>query len=86
MQLVDKIDIDEFEAKEKIEEEINKYRQFSYIVLGREMEFDKKTIEADMRNYIKHVLKTGTKDQKREILECLKSEIILINKIILLKN
>lgn len=36
MQLVDKIDIDEFEAREKIEEEINKYRQFSYIVLGRE--------------------------------------------------
>lgn len=86
MQLVDKIDIDEFEAREKIEEEINKYRQFSYIVLGRETEFDKKTIEADMRNYIKHVLKTGTKDQKREILGCLKSEVVLLDKKILLKN
>lgn len=86
MQLVDKIDIDEFEARGKIEEEINKYRQFSYSVLGKETEFDNRTIEADIRNYAKHILRTGTKDQKREILECLKSEIILINKIILLKN
>jgi hypothetical protein len=86
MQLVDKIDIDEFEAREKIQEEINKYKQFSYAVLGRETEFDKKTIEADMRNYIKHVLKTGTEDQKREILGCLKSEVVLLDKKILLKN
>ncbi len=86
MQLIDKIDIDEIEAREKIEVEINKYKQFSYAVLGRETEFDKKTIEADIRNYIKHVLRTGTKDQKREILDCLRSEIVLLNKKILLKN
>jgi DNA invertase Pin-like site-specific DNA recombinase len=84
--IVDKIDIDEIEIKEKINIEINKYRQFSYIILGKETEFDNKQIEADTKNYIKHVLKNGTKDQKREILECLKSEIVLIDKIILLKN
>jgi len=86
MELIDKIDIDEIGAKEKIQEEINKYKQFSYAVLGRETEFDKKTIEADLRNYIKHVLKTGTKDQKREILDCLRSEVVVLDKRILLKN
>lgn len=86
MLLIDKIDIDEIEAKEKIQEEINKYKQFSYAVLGRETEFDKKTIEADLRNYIKHVLRTGTKDQKREILDCLRSEVVVLDKRILLKN
>jgi DNA invertase Pin-like site-specific DNA recombinase len=86
MQLIDKIDIDEIEAREKIEVEINKYKQFSYAVLGRETEFDKKTIEADLRNYIKHVLRTGTKDQKREILDCIKSEVVVLDKKILLKN
>lgn len=84
--IVDKIDIDEIEIKEKINIEINKYRQFSYIILGKETEFDNKQIEADTKNYIKHVLKNGTKDQKREILECLKSEVVLLDKIILLKN
>jgi DNA invertase Pin-like site-specific DNA recombinase len=34
LQLIDKIDIDEIGMREKIEIEINKYRQFSYSVLG----------------------------------------------------
>lgn len=61
--------------KEKIEIEINKYRLFSYSALGKETEFDKKAVEADIRSYAKHILKNGKKDQKREILGCLKSEI-----------
>jgi len=84
--IVDKIDIDEIEMQEKINIEINKYRQFSYIVLGKETEFDKKPVDTDVRNYIKHILKNGTKDQKRETLEGLKSEIVLFNKNILLKK
>ena len=72
--------------REKIEIEINKYRQFSYSVLGKETEFDNRTVEADIRNYAKHILRTGTKDQKREILECLKSDIVILDKRILLKN
>ena len=79
-QLLDKIDLDEIGMKEKIDAEINKYRQFSYSVLGKETEFDNKTINADIRNYVKHVINKGTRDEKREILGCLKSKIVLINK------
>ncbi len=86
LELINKIDIDEIGIREKIEIEINKYRQFSYSVLGKETEFDNRTIEADIRNYAKHILRTGTKDQKREILECLKSDIVILDKRILLKN
>lgn len=79
------IDIDEIGMREKIDAEINKYRQFSYVVLGKETEFDKKTIEKDTRNYAKYILNKGTRDEKRELLKCLKSHIEIINKSILLK-
>jgi DNA invertase Pin-like site-specific DNA recombinase len=85
LELINKIDIDEIGMREKIDAEINKYRQFSYIVLGKETEFDKKTIETDVRNYTKHILKNGTKDQKRELLQCLKSRIEIKNKYICLR-
>ncbi len=83
--LIDKIDIDEIGMREKIEYEINKYRQFSYTVLGKETEFDNKPIEADIKNYAKHVLKNGTRDEKRELLSCLRGRVEIRDKEISLK-
>jgi len=85
LHLIDKVDIDEIGMREKIEFEIGKYRQFSYTVLGRETGFDNKPIEADVRSYAKHILKNGTREQKRELLGCLKSRIEIKDKSICLK-
>lgn len=83
--LIDKIDIDEIGMRQKIEYEIGKYRQFSYTVLGKETEFDNRPIEADIRNYTKHVLRNGTRDEKRELLSCLRGRIEIKDKEISLK-
>lgn len=83
--LIDKIDIDEIGMRQKIEYEIGKYRQFSYTVLGKETEFDNRPIEADIRNYAKHVLKNGTRDEKRELLGCLRGRVEIKDKEISLK-
>jgi len=80
LEIIDKIDIDEIGAKEKIEREINKYRKFSYSVLGKTTEFDRSVKEADIRSYAKYILANGTKDEKREILGCIQSKIELKNK------
>lgn len=61
--------------KQKIEREINRYKQFSYSVLGKHTEFDEKQNQLDIRNYAKHILRSGTKDEKRELLNCLKNKI-----------
>lgn len=74
-QLIIKVDLDEIGTREKIEQEIRRYKQFSYSVLGKETSFDKGEIEADIRNYAKHVLTNGTRDEKRAILECVNSRI-----------
>lgn len=75
LKLIDKIDIDEIGAREKIQREVMRYRKFSYGVLGQETEFDKRPIEADIRNYAKYLLSEGSKEEKRELLGCLKSRI-----------
>lgn len=81
--LIDKIDINEIGIKEKIRDEINRHRKFNTNVLGLK---DQKinASDIDIRNYAKHVLKDGSSIEKRDILGCLKSKIILKNKIIIL--
>lgn len=86
LEIIDKIDIDEIGAREKIEREINKYRKFSYSVLGKTTEFDRGVKEADIRSYAKYILTNGTKDEKREILGCIKNQIEIKNKTVCLNT
>ncbi len=85
LRLIDKVEVDEIGLKEHVQHEIAKYRQFSYGVLGRGTEFDNRPHEADVKNYAKYVLIHGTKDEKREILACLKSRIEIKNRAVVLK-
>ncbi len=85
LHLIDKIDLDEIGTKEKIQKEVIRYRKFSYGVLGQETEFDKRPIEVDIRNYAKYLLAEGSKDEKRELLSCLRSRIEIKDKMIYLK-
>ena len=85
LQLVDRIEVDEIGLKDRVQHEIAKYRQFSYGVLGRGTEFDNRPLDADVRNYAKYVLIHGTKDEKREVLSCLKSRVEIKNRGIVLK-
>jgi hypothetical protein len=75
LQVIDRVDMDEIGAKEQIMREVEKYRQLAYTVFGKEAELDRAPLEADMRKYTKYVLTRGTKDEKRELLGCLKSKL-----------
>ena len=78
--MIDKIDIDEIGTKEKIIKEVQRYRKFSYGVLGRETEFDNKPLNVDIRNYAKYILTEGSKEEKRELLSCLRSRLEIKDK------
>ncbi len=83
--LIDKIDIDQIELRSHMEKELNKYRKFMYGVLGQETDLDKRQIDVDLRNYAKHVLVHGNKEEKRELVECIRSKIEIKDKLIYLK-
>jgi hypothetical protein len=62
----------------KIEEEIARYNKFRIGVLGAKKK-DRATA-IDVRTYAKYLLKDGTITEKRELLACLKSSLILTNR------
>jgi site-specific DNA recombinase len=77
--LMDKIDLDEIGMKEKIKAEIDRHKKFQFGLLGIK-EKTTKVGEIDMRNYAKYILREGRLEEKRELLSCLKSKIMMNNK------
>lgn len=83
--LIDKVDLDELEAQTQIKREVARYRKFSYGILGQDINFEKRSIDVDTRNYAKYILMEGSKDERRELLLCLKSRLELKGRLISLK-
>lgn len=80
--LLDTIDLDEIGMKAKIEEEIARYNKFRIGVLG--MKTKDRNTAVDVRNYAKYLLKDGTITEKRELLVCLRSKLILKDRKVIL--
>ena len=78
--LIEKIDINEIEIKQKIKTEIEKFVKLQKFILGKKEKININEIE--IRNYAKYVLQEGEDIQKRELLGCFKSKILLKNKLI----
>jgi hypothetical protein len=83
-QLMDKIDIDEIGIKEKIKQEVERFKKFQNIVFGIKEKIT--IVDIDIRNYAKYILKEGNGVEKRELLSCLKSKLVLQDKKIYLYN
>ena|SRR3989338_2837561 len=84
LELIDMISIDVIGARHIIEREIGKYNKLRADVLGIKEKMQKPDV--DVRAYAKHMLKEGTIHEKRELLENLRSRIILKDKKISLDN
>lgn len=81
--LMDKVNIDKLKTVEKIKKEIERFQKFNYVLGGEET--NTKATDVNVKNYAKYILLEGTKQEKRELLECLKSEIYLKNRSVYLK-
>ena len=82
--LIDEIDLDTIGMKAKLEDEISRYQKFTRGVLGQKT----KTMapEIDVKTYAKYILQEGTKEERRELLGCLKNRITLKNQKIVLEK
>ena len=78
--LIDQVDIDEISINKKIKEKVEDVKGFQRYVLGIKEKIEIKDI--DIRNYAKYILRDGKDLEKRELLGCFKSKILLSNKII----
>ena len=83
VELMDKVDLDELGIRSRIENEIARFNKFRTGVLGHKQE--KTSVDVDVRNYAKYLLKEGTLVEKRELLSCMKSKLVLREKKIYLE-
>ncbi len=74
-EIIDTIDLDELGMRMKLEEEVTRYQKFTSGVFGQQAE--PTMLGVDVRLYAKYILREGTKDEKHELLSCLKSKMIL---------
>lgn len=85
IKLMDSVKLDELGVVEQIKEELNRYNKFKTGVFGSSQEkVDVK--DADIRNYMKYILKDGGITEKRELLSEIQEEIVLSNKKLFLQG
>lgn len=80
MPIIDKMSVDKSELKKKLEEEVARYALFQTGVLGVDLNQSKKHKDISIKTFAKHMLRHGTMLQKREVLSCIKSRILLKDK------
>ncbi len=78
VKLIEKIDLNEIGIKEKIKTEVERFKRFQRVILGNNEKIE--IGEIDIRNYAKFILREGKDVEKRELLSCFKSKIILKEK------
>ncbi len=77
-ELMEKIDIDEIGMKQKLKEEVERFKKFQRVILGKSTQVTVGDI--DIRNYAKYLLREGKDVEKRELLGCLRSKLTLCEK------
>lgn len=88
IKIINEIDINELGIKHQLELEIMRYNKFQHGVLGKDKNEKRNNVSdaIDVRAYAKYLLKEGSIVEKRELLGCIKSKVILIDKQIKLEN
>ncbi|MFA7193790.1 MAG: recombinase family protein [Candidatus Paceibacterota bacterium] len=82
--LLDSIDFNQIDIQNKFKEELIRFNKFQNSVLGTNL--SKAVVDLDFKSYMKYILKDGTNYEKREIMGCMRSKIILKNKSISIKD
>jgi DNA invertase Pin-like site-specific DNA recombinase/predicted metal-binding protein len=82
--IIDKMSLDKSELKHKLQEEVARYALFQTGVLGVDLNQSKKHKDISIKTFAKHMLRHGTMLQKREVLSCIKSRILLRDKKLML--
>ena len=77
--IIDQADINELGIQHKFDEEVKRYNRFQKGVLGIK-ENEKSEKDIDLKTYLKYILKDGSITEKREVLGCLRSRVVMTNK------
>jgi len=75
--IIDTIDLNKLALKEKIHKEVTRFKRFQSRLLQNESKITLK--EIDIRDYVKFILEEGETEEKRDILNCIRGRVVLID-------
>lgn len=78
LELISKADLSGLPIREKIADEIRRYKRFAVDVLDQEG-VDVKVSDLDIRKYVQHLLLSGKPEERREVLEELRGNMMVEN-------
>ena len=82
--ILDELDVNELGVRDKFEKELERYNKFRRMVLDLEKDEKLPEEKIDIKTYAKYLLREGSMVEKRELLGCLKSRLVLKNKVVYL--
>jgi DNA invertase Pin-like site-specific DNA recombinase/predicted metal-binding protein len=82
--LVNQIDVNKTIVGKKVVSEVMRYKKFTKSLLGGQS--DVAVDDIDTKVYVKFLLKEGSLEEKREIMSCFRSKILLKNKRLSIKS
>lgn len=83
--LMDKIDLNRTGVQIKFEEELKRFNKFHKGVLGVSGKQEKHK-DIDLKTYTKYLLKEGSNEEKRELMGCFKSQVVVRDKLVTLNR
>jgi len=83
--IIDQINVDTLNTQKHLQEEITRYERFMAKILKQKVSKDLDN-KVDLKDYSKFVLREGAREEKRELLNCLKIKMSLINKELFIIN
>ena len=78
--IIDKISLDKSELRQRLEKEVARYALFQTGVLKQELKQSKKHRDISIKTFAKYMLMHGTLTEKREVMSCIKSKILMKDK------
>jgi site-specific DNA recombinase len=82
--VIDKLDFNKVAIKEKVVDEVNRFKKFQNRLLKSQTQILFK--EIDLKDYVKFILEDGDPTEKREILSCFKNRLTISGREIVLKD
>jgi hypothetical protein len=71
IRMLENLSIDKIKQRKKLNEELERFQRFNSIILGQESVPTKEINKINIQKFIKYIFQEGTKEEKRELINCL---------------
>lgn len=79
--ILDEIDVDKIGVKKKVSEDAERLSELAAMFGQKHLKV--RVADIDVREYAKHVLRSGSRDEKRQILEHIKNAVVIRDRVLI---